>query len=112
MPVSNPKWHKIRLEILRRDAYTCAYCGQVANEVDHIIPRQYGGDESPDNLTACCATCNRSKGTKSRPGRATNNGLRFNVDNSAFPVDKIDSRLLRRSSPRMTKKSPPGAPSE
>ncbi len=32
-------WKKIRLQVLKRDAYTCAYCGDVANEVDHRIAK-------------------------------------------------------------------------
>jgi len=30
--------------------------------VDHIIPEDEGGYDSPDNLVACCVICNSSKG--------------------------------------------------
>lgn len=76
MTINNKKWKKIRLAILERDCYTCAYCGGPATEVDHIIPRVLGGDESDDNLTAACVPCNRSKGARSMPKRQPNQFLR------------------------------------
>lgn len=51
-------------EILRRDNYTCQYCGQTAPHltVDHIIPRRMGGKYSWDNLVTACPACNHRKG--------------------------------------------------
>lgn len=62
--INTAQWQRLRLRILRRDNYTCNYCGGVATQVDHIIPRASGGDNSPDNLTAACASCNASKKDK------------------------------------------------
>ena len=43
----------------------CVYCGSSdALEWDHIIPLSRGGPDSPDNLVRACASCNRSKGSK------------------------------------------------
>ena len=50
--------------MLNRDAYTCAYCGDVANEVDHIWPKSKGGEDSLDNLVAACRRCNILKKDK------------------------------------------------
>ena len=55
------RWKKLRLRILARDSYTCAYCGDNANEVDHIIPLKRGGSDDSENLVACCRTCNIKK---------------------------------------------------
>ena len=55
------RWKKVRLRILQRDSYTCAYCGDSANEVDHIVPLKRGGSDDPENLVACCRTCNIRK---------------------------------------------------
>ena len=59
------KWKTQRLIVLRRDCYICAYCGEPANEVDHIQPRVLGGTDDLDNLVACCRRCNSSKGKRS-----------------------------------------------
>ncbi len=54
-------WKKIRMQVLRRDAYTCAYCGDTANEVDHRIAKVKGGEDTLDNLVAACRRCNIQK---------------------------------------------------
>jgi 5-methylcytosine-specific restriction endonuclease McrA len=55
-----------RFEILRRDKFTCQYCGrkppEVTLEVDHIFPVSKGGTNDPGNLTTSCYDCNRGKG--------------------------------------------------
>jgi hypothetical protein len=56
------EWKKQRQRVLKRDGYICAYCGQDATEVDHIIPRARGGGHELDNLVACCKPCNSRKG--------------------------------------------------
>jgi 5-methylcytosine-specific restriction endonuclease McrA len=51
-------------EVLRRDNYTCQYCGQRASylTIDHVIPRHLGGLHVWDNLVAACPNCNHRKG--------------------------------------------------
>lgn len=52
-------------EVLRRDAYTCQYCGTrtACLTVDHVIPRRLGGDYCWENLVAACPACNHRKGS-------------------------------------------------
>ena len=57
-------WKRIRLQVLRRDAYTCAYCGDVADQVDHVHPKSKGGEDTLDNLVAACKKCNYAKRDK------------------------------------------------
>lgn len=40
---------------------TCAYCGNQATGVDHIIPKSKGGTEDDSNKVPCCIECNRIK---------------------------------------------------
>jgi 5-methylcytosine-specific restriction endonuclease McrA len=51
-------------EILRRDHYTCQYCGQNKKQLtlDHVIPRRLGGEHSWKNLVTACSACNHRKG--------------------------------------------------
>ena len=68
MQGSTKRWRQLRQVILRRDGWTCAYCGAEATHVDHVTPTSKGGamyDEH--NLVASCARCNLSKGTRKQP---------------------------------------------
>ncbi len=51
-----------RRGVLRRDAARCGYCGGSANTIDHVLPRSRGGQDSWENLVACCLRCNNVKG--------------------------------------------------
>lgn len=57
-------WRDVRRYVLERDQFVCNYCGDTEGpfDVDHIIPRSRGGDNSFENLTTACVPCNRSKG--------------------------------------------------
>lgn len=59
-----PRVKLTKREVLRRDGFTCQYCGQhTANlTIDHIIPRHMGGGYSWGNLVTACAQCNHRKG--------------------------------------------------
>lgn len=56
---------RLRFEILRRDNYTCRYCGARGNEtpltIDHVTPVALGGTDAPDNLVTACEPCNAGK---------------------------------------------------
>jgi len=56
--------HLTKREVLRRDDYTCQYCGKRASSltIDHVIPRRLGGRHTWDNLVAACPACNHRKG--------------------------------------------------
>jgi 5-methylcytosine-specific restriction endonuclease McrA len=73
------EWNELRLRVLRRDAYTCVYCGREATEADHVIPKDKGGQDTMTNLVASCKTCNASKGN------------RLNVRTNWFDSDWLDS---------------------
>lgn len=64
-------WRRLRLEILRRDEYTCAHagCWAKATEVDHIRPKEDGGTDDPANLQAMCHTHHAEKTTNERVKR-------------------------------------------
>lgn len=39
----------------------CGLCGGVAGHIDHIVPGSTGGENSWDNYSAICRSCNSTK---------------------------------------------------
>ena len=58
----------LRKRVAKRAGARCEYClypeafSLVPHQLDHVIPRQHGGEDGADNLAFSCATCNRVKG--------------------------------------------------
>jgi 5-methylcytosine-specific restriction endonuclease McrA len=52
-----------RMEIFRRDNYTCQYCGKETRNLtlDHVIPRYRNGQHTWENVVSACVPCNRIK---------------------------------------------------
>lgn len=64
--VDLPAWKKLSLQVLKRDHFTCQYCGKTGGklEVDHKLPVSRGGTSLIDNLVTACRHCNRQKRDK------------------------------------------------
>lgn len=58
----------IRYEVLKRASFRCELCGisadEKALEVDHITPKNLGGEDSINNYQALCYSCNATKRDK------------------------------------------------
>ena len=53
--------------ILKRDCYTCLYCGRNSGErmtIDHVQPRSLGGKTIWENVVSACRACNTRKGSR------------------------------------------------
>lgn len=66
-------WDRIRQRILKRDEGLCQPClaeGRTSPgvQVDHILPRARGGDDSDTNLQAICEACHRAKTARESRG--------------------------------------------
>ena len=72
------EWERLRLTILKRDCYLCQSCrkeGRViaGNIVDHILNKDNGGTDDPENLQTLCRSCHATK-TGREGAEAANRG--------------------------------------
>lgn len=55
-----------RLNIMSRDKFQCQYCGKKPERadlnLDHVLPRSYGGKSTWENIVTSCIDCNGKKG--------------------------------------------------
>jgi len=65
-----------RAGVLVRDRHRCAYCGDRATTIDHVLPASRGGTWSWLNTVAACGRCNSRKSNRT-PGEA---GMRLRVE--------------------------------
>ncbi len=92
---------KKRLEVLKRDNFTCQSCGKspalypelqidavVKLEADHFKPYSKEGSDDLKNLHTLCMLCNRGKGN--------NESLNITVQNKInILLDKINPEILK-----------------
>jgi 5-methylcytosine-specific restriction endonuclease McrA len=50
-----------RRAVFVRDGHRCQYCGAVAENIDHVVPRSRGGEHVWENVVAACRPCNSRK---------------------------------------------------
>jgi len=69
MPKKEVKF--MRHNIFERDHNTCQYCGNKFDRkdlnLDHVIPRDRGGETSWENIVCSCVPCNSRKGNRTPP---------------------------------------------
>ena len=57
-----------RKNLMLRDAHQCQYCARRPPvrdlNIDHVIPRSRGGEDSWENLVTACRVCNLRKGRR------------------------------------------------
>jgi len=53
-----------RRAVLARDRHRCAYCGNQADTIDHVVPKSRGGGHEWTNLVAACKRHNLQKGNR------------------------------------------------
>lgn len=88
----------LQLQILRRDHWTCVYCGSGDRlEIDHVIPEARGGSTVPANLATACRKCNEGRGAKALDSVTLGRVLKKIQANTAFLGwrERIAAGLLR-----------------
>src|SRR5438477_8360778 len=57
-----------RHNIFERDKNTCQYCGKIFDRndlnLDHVVPREKGGQTTWENIVCSCIPCNTRKGNR------------------------------------------------
>ena len=53
-----------RRAVFARDGHRCQYCGRVAENLDHVVPRSRRGSHTWENVVASCRSCNARKGDR------------------------------------------------
>jgi len=76
------RWRALRLMHIRRHPL-CKQCGQAGSDVDHIVPRQDGGSDKPENLQTLCKSCHSIKTLHERNDRNKQDRLRVNCHNDS-----------------------------
>lgn len=58
-----PEKKLTRFGVFRRDHYTCQYCSTISHQltIDHVFPRNQGGEHCWENVVSACTPCNRRK---------------------------------------------------
>ena len=64
--IKRPNLPLTKRNILKRDKYTCQYCGTKNGPMttDHVIPKKLGGKDTWENLVCACVKCNNRKGER------------------------------------------------
>ncbi len=87
-----------RSKLLRRDRFTCAYCGQGFAECDlqceHIVPLSRGGRWAWMNLVTACGACNGRKADRT-PDQARMPLLYLPYVPSRFEDFLLEGRAIR-----------------
>ncbi len=55
---------EFRQYVLKRDRYTCFFCGGYGATIDHLLPRAKGGHTTPVNCVCACNECNQFKAAR------------------------------------------------
>lgn len=81
--------------ILKRDGYTCQYCGRNGSErmtIDHVVPRYLGGKTIWENVVSACRACNTRKGNRT-PQQA---GMRL-PQKPSKPISALHLTIMAQS---------------
>ena len=100
-----PAWRTLRRKVLQRDRDTCQYCGSLARQADHVIPRKCGGSDTLRNLVACCHHCNKTAGN--HRFRSFSEKKKWVLENRRLvPVERKPIKEKPKSNPLLLRKPP------
>ena len=93
---------KMRFEVLKRDRFTCQYCGKqspsVVLHLDHIKPVSKGGKNTLLNLVTSCVDCNLGKGARELSDESELEKQKAHLSDLAEKQDQIKMMIDWRES--------------
>lgn len=87
---------KVARNLTQGQTDQCAYCGETANGVDHIMPISKGGLDNDGNLVRSCKRCNNHKATQDLVAFLNDPTLPFNLSESSINGNKVLSQLVTK----------------
>lgn len=105
--------------ILKRDKHTCQYCEYSGPNltIDHILPKSRGGEDTYQNLVACCISCNNCKDNRTPEewavalkkvlDKETTNVSPLPFSWSSFQIGMLESRIRSRGTTLAAKPKAP-----
>ena len=98
------KRESLRTQAFKMYGKTCNYCGEIGNEVDHVIELAAGGDNTIDNLQVLCSPCHKAKTAKFNSGRIKGHRGVFSEKTAPRPLSMLFLSPTLVSSPPMAEK--------
>ena len=91
-----------RLAIYLRDGFICVWCGRDLHRsdpfgitLDHLVPHDLGGSNSPSNLVTACRSCNCRRGSANWRGWAGNSRVIKRVERLILvPLPRELARMI------------------
>jgi hypothetical protein len=97
-----PLSKKLRFEVLKRDTFTCQYCGAKAPDVilnvDHMHPVAKDGSNDLINLITSCQDCNFGKGARTLDDQSLVQKQRDQLQELAKKKEQIEMMIQWRKS--------------
>ncbi|CCI71625.1 HNH endonuclease [Paenibacillus polymyxa M1] len=83
---------EFRQYVLKRDRYTCFFCGGYGDTIDHLLPRAKGGHTTPVNCVCACNECNQVKAARDVE-EFIESGVPLPIPNDFEPPDASEDTL-------------------
>ena len=99
------KRESLRAQAFRLYGKTCNYCGEIGNEVDHVIELDAGGDNTIENLQVLCSPCHKAKTAKYNSRRLKGTRGVFSEAPAPRPLSMLFLSPTLVSSPPMAKEN-------
>lgn len=99
------KRESLRAQAFKMYGKNCNYCGEIGEEVDHVIELAAGGDDSIENLQVLCKPCHKAKTAKYNSKRLKGHRGVFSEAPAPRPLSMLFLSPTLVSAPPMAKEN-------